>query len=260
MTLDLLKDTPSCEWPSSARDAIRGALRDPHSADRLLATQLAGDLGVINDELADDLLTVARAPEEPQDLRERAALAFGPVLEHTDSDGFDSINEVTFNAIQSTLRAVYRDRQAPKSVRRRALEASVRAPQAWHAGAVRDAWSSADDEWKTTAVFAMRYVPGFDREIRKALADPNPAIRVEAVRAAGVREIAPAWPKLKALLTSPPTDRDLFLAAIEAAPLVNPAKAQPILTELAEDPDQEFADAASDALTLVESDEPVRRT
>lgn len=249
MILHSLKESPSWEWPPSAREIIRAALRDSDVARRLLAAELAADPVVMNDEIAEDLLSLVRSPDEPPELRERAAISFGPVLEHTDADGFELITETTFDAIQQTLRAVYRDAKAPKLVRRRALEASVRAAQAWHAGAVRDAWSG-DDEWKITAAFAMQYVPGFDREIRKALGDANAEIRVEAVRAAGARGIVTAWPKLKAILASPPNDRDLFLAAIEAAPAVKPEKARAILAELSNSDDAEIADAAFDALTL----------
>jgi hypothetical protein len=55
------------------------------------------------------------------------------------------------------------DASVPTDVRRRILEASVRAPQDWHRDAIRAAYASDDDVWRLTAVFCMRSVRGFER-------------------------------------------------------------------------------------------------
>ena len=52
-----------------------------------------------------------------------------------------------------------------KEVKRPILEASVRAPEKWHKNAVAAAYRSKDEDWKLTAVFCMRFIRGFDKQI-----------------------------------------------------------------------------------------------
>ena len=103
------------------------------------------------------------------------------------------VAERTFHRIGESLRKLYMDAGVPEEVRRRILEASVRAPEDWHEEAVRAAYGSDDDAWRLTAVFCMRFVRGFDEQIVEALDSENPDIHYEAVCAAGAgRWTAPA--------------------------------------------------------------------
>jgi len=77
------------------------------------------------------------------------------------------------------------DVEVPKNVRRRILEASLRAPQDWHQDAIRAAYSSDDEDWNLTAVFSMRWVRGFDDQILEALDSDNQHVHYQAVLAAG---------------------------------------------------------------------------
>ena len=176
-----------------------------------------------------------------------------------DSDGLDEfldelddqpISELTFHRIQETLRARYRQADLPKLVRRRILEASVRAPRDWHRDAIRAAYADADREWRLTAVFAMGYVRGFDPQIVAALEDADAEIFYEAVGAAGNWGVDAAWPYVANLLTSADTDKLLLLAAIEAAASIRPKEAQPILLDLSDSADPEVAAAVSEALAI----------
>src|ERR1700722_6463781 len=83
MDLNDLRDTPPWERPGDAGRQIRKSLNNenPDSADRLLAAEFAGDLTVLDNDLANVLLAVVRNNEEPEELRATAAIAFGPVLE-----------------------------------------------------------------------------------------------------------------------------------------------------------------------------------
>jgi hypothetical protein len=72
----------------------------------------------------------------------------------------------------------------PKEVRRRTLEASVRAPESWHQNAITAAYSSGDKDWILTDVFSMRWVRGFDYQILEALKSADPEIHYEACQAA----------------------------------------------------------------------------
>ena len=195
MDLKLLKDIPPWEWPRGAAKTFLALLRDPHrdAGDRLLAAEFAGDLVVMNDALADALLSIVGSAAEPEDLRAQAAISLGPVLEQADEDEFDDpdavpVSEKSFRKIKQSLRKVYLDSGVPKLLRRRILEAAVRAPEEWHTGAIRSAYAGDDQEWKLTAVFGMNYVRGFDKQILQSLESADPAIHYQAVRAAGTWE------------------------------------------------------------------------
>ena len=229
-----------------------------NESDRLLAADLAGDLVAINDDLANALLAIVRSPGEPEQLRARAAISLGPVLEQTDIDGFEDpddappITEPMFRHIQDSLQKLYADDSIPKQVRRRILEASVRAPETWHQNAIQAAYSSGDKDWMLTAVFAMRFVRGFDDRILEALKSADPEIHYEAVEAAGNWALDAAWSHVVALVKDPATPQPLLLAAIGAVADIRPAEARKILADLAGSDDEEIAEAANEAIEMAE--------
>jgi hypothetical protein len=258
MNLKALQDTPPWEWPEGTGKALLDILRTdrPPKSDLLLATELAGDFTVVNDELVDALLAILRSDNSEQ-VRGRAAISLGPVLEHVDCEGLEDaddlpITERTFQRIQESLRSLYRDAKVPKEVRRRILEASVRAPQDWHRDAVRAAYSSDDEAWRLTAVFCMRFVPGFEEQILEALDSKNPAIHCEAVLAAGNWAVDAAWPHVAALVTSGETDKPLLLAAIDAVASIRPHEAADLRDDLADSDDAEIVAAVEDAMAMAE--------
>ena len=264
MELKTLLDTPPWDWPRDAGRMLQKILVDQRAtaSDRIVAAELAGDLTVINDDLADTLLTVVCSTDEPQQLRARAAISLGPVLEQAETDGFEDpddvpITERTFHNIQDSLEKVYRDNSTPKEVRRRSLEASVRAAKTWHQDAIRSAYSSGDKEWMLTAVFSMRWVRGFDDQILLALKNDDPAIRYEAVIAAGNWGLAGAWSHIVALVQDAGTPKPLLLAAIGAVGSIRPSEAREILVHLADSDDEEVAEAVDEAMAAadVPSDE-----
>ena len=139
MSIKTLKDTPPWQWPKNAAKIILGVLRNDQAdaGDRLLAAELGGDSVVINDDLAEALLSIVCNPREPGPLRGQAAISLGPALEYADIDGFEEpddvpITEPMFRKIQETLHKLYMDAQTPKDVQRAILEATVRAPEKWH--------------------------------------------------------------------------------------------------------------------------------
>src|SRR5205809_6493360 len=181
MDVKVLRDIPPWEWPEGAGKMFLDILREHQAAegDRLAAAELAGDFTVINDELVDLLLSILRSGDEPEKLRGQAAISLGPVLEYADMHGFEEADDIpiaerTFHRIQESLRKLYMDANVPRDVRRRILEASVRAPQDWHPDSIRAAYASDDEVWKLTAVFCMRFVRGFGAQILEALDSANP--------------------------------------------------------------------------------------
>jgi len=259
MDVKILQDTPPWDWPRGAAKRFLELLTDRRAdaSDRLVAAELAGDLTVMNDALADSLGAIVRSPEEPEPLRATAAIALGAVLEQADIDGFDDpddvpITERTFRNVQDSFQKLYFDDATPKEVRRRILEASVRAPESWHPNAIAAAYSSGDRDWMLTAVFTMRWVRGFDDQILEALDSADPEIHIEAVLAADNWALAGAWSHVAALVQNAGTPKLLLLAAMGAAASIRPAEAGIILVDLADSEDEEIAEAAVDAMGMAE--------
>jgi hypothetical protein len=257
MNIRTLSDIPPWEWPENARNVIADALanRQAKEEDRVIAAELAGDLIVMDEDLAGLLLGIVEDSSEPEDLRARGAISFGPILEQSDLErtGEDeeiSLSDEMFERIQETLKQLVEDERVPKEVRRRAMEASVRASQDWHQGAVRTAYDTGDSEWVLTAVFAMRWIRGFDDEVLKSLKSTDPEIHLEAVNAAGAKELDAAWPHVQNLVKDKRTPKPLLLAAIEASSCIRPSEAVPLLTDLADSSDEEIADAAEEAIMM----------
>jgi hypothetical protein len=259
--LKILQEIPPWEWPEGSGEIFLEVLHDEQAteSDQLIAAELAGEFSVINDELADALIDILHRSDKSEELRGTAAIALGPALEGVGLEGFDEdsdhpITEPTFITIQESLRTLYLDADhVPRDVRRRILEASVRAPQDWHRDAVRAAFSSDDEEWRLTAVFCMRFIPGFEEQILEALNSKNEEILREAVISAGEQVIDAAWPRVTALLDPSKTERSLLLAAIDAVASINPDLAPEVLNDLGGSEDDEIATAVYDALALQEA-------
>jgi hypothetical protein len=257
MNIMTLTDIPPWEWPANADEIILEILVDEtaSNSERLLAAGMAGDATVVNDVLADALLSIICNGSQPDDLRARSTISLGPALEYAFIEDFDApddipITEAMFSRIQQTFYEQFMDSRTPKLLQRRILEASVRAPQEWHQNAVRDAYIRNDNDWKLTAVFCMQYIRGFDKQILEALSSENPDIVYEAVCGAGNWEIDAAWPQISAFVTSAEIDRDLLLAAIEAAALIRPHEASDILNPLLDSDDEDIVDAVYEALAM----------
>jgi hypothetical protein len=263
MDLDTLQNTPPWEWQEEeARKTIHKILIDRRAsdADRETAAELAGQLVVMNDALAEALLAIVGSSDEPEELRGRAAISLGPVLEQASNEEFEGFEDPegvpvsleTYDEIKVSLHKLYTDETTPKDVRRRILEASVRAREDWNPGAIRVAYASGDRDWILTAVFSMQYIRGFDDQIMEALKSSDLDIHYHAIRAAGNWELDAAWPHIIKLLTDPATPKPLLLAAIEAAGCIRPQEAREILVDLTDSNDEEIADAAEEAMTMAE--------
>jgi hypothetical protein len=259
MDLKILKDLPPWEWPEGTAEVFLRTLRDggASGSERMLAAELAGDITVINDEIADALLCIARSSEELEVLRREAVLSLGPVLDYVDMEGFEdpyeaTISEKTFHTIRESLHELYMGAGIPEDVRRKALEASVQSPQDWQPDAVRKAYNGRDNSWKLSAVSCMRFIPGFKDQILEALESKNEDIHYEAVCAAGSWGLDSAWSHVAGLVTSKGTDKPLLLAAIDAAACIRPEEAAEILIALTASEDEEIAEAAQEALAMAE--------
>lgn len=263
MDLKILLDTPPWDWPRDAGKTFLEILKDPRAkkSDRLAAAELAGDFTVINDDLAAVLLEIIGNAGEPEKLRARAAISLGPALEQASNEELEDthefedpdavpITERMFHQIQDLLPRLYLDNAVPKEVRRRILEASVRAPDSWHPEAIQAAYSSGDRDWMLTAVFSMRWIRGFDKQILEALESADSDIHYEAVMAAGNWPVDAAWPHVVALVEDPDTPKDLLIAAIGATGSIRPREAGVVLVDLADSADEDIAEAADEAMSM----------
>lgn len=259
MKLTVLEGIAPWDWPDDARETILQALKDDRAdaPERLLAAELAGNFVANNDELVHALLDILHRGGETDELRGRAAISLGPILEEADIDGFDDLDDLaicedTFKQIQESFHRLYAASDVPKHVRRRILEASIRAPQDWHHDAVREAYASDDQDWKLTAVFSMRWVPGFNGEILESLDSENEHIQYEAVCAAGNWGLDAAWHHVSQLVKSKETDKDLLLACIDAVAKIRPQEAAMILYALTEYEDEDIVEAAHEAVAMAD--------
>ncbi len=257
MDLKTLLETPPWDWPRDTGKLLRRILTDERAdeSDKLTAARMAGEVTVINDELANCLTGIIRNPEAPVSLRSAAAISLGPVLELADVHEIEDPEYVpvgprTIRGIQDLLKQIHLDGSVPKELRRRSLEAAVRAPQDWQKQAIKTAYSSGDREWMLTAVFGMRRVRGFDKQILEALQSGDEEILCEAVDAAGNWEMDAAWPRVLALVEDPGTPRNLLLAAIAAVGIIRPDDAREALEHLEDSDDEEIAEAVEDALMM----------
>ena len=264
MDIKQYADMAPWEWPDNLGEDLLKLLgdADADTQDRLTAVSMAGDPCLVNDALAEALIAIVKDAGADESLRGRAAIALGPALEGTDlmmeleedeDEEEVSLSKAVFDGVQGALERCYRDSGCPKEVRRRCLEASVRAPREWHPEAVRSAYRSGDAEWRLTAVFAMSYIEGFDQQILESLEDDDPDIQYEAVSGAGSWALDAAWGHIAALLEAQATDTDLCLAAMEAAVNIRPEKTADLLEPLTRHSDPEIADAAREAIEMADA-------
>jgi len=271
MDMHTLAGTPPWDWPANVNDEILAVLRNQEAlkSERLLAVELAGDLGVIDDIMAEELLRILTSSGETETLRAQAAISLGPAFEEAEIGGFEdpdtlAVSEGMIQRAKASLRDLYHDPQIPKGVRRCALEASVRAPERWHPGAIRAAFHDSDPEWRLTAVFCMRFLPGFDDEIVEALNDDDVEVHLQAVQAAGDQGVDGAWSYVRRLVLvaasgapilpdDPDAERSLLWAAMNAVGRIRPLEAHETLSGLLESDDQDISEAAFEVLDLVEA-------
>lgn len=252
--LRILAATGIWDWPESARTFLLAALGDEDPECREQAASLLSQIS--DDEIAEALLAALESEDEIDSVRGAAAIALGPALEMCSVGDWEDdlepppLSAEGYAATQRRLRAVFEDEAAPKLVRRRALEAAVRAPEGWMADAARACFADEDADWKRTGLFAFGMLPGdFEREIVRGLGSDDAEVLREAVRAAGRAEIASA---ANAVITLAEESKDPILrrAAVEALSGLGGHRARDLLERLGDDEDEEIAEIASDALSL----------
>ncbi len=215
---------------------------------------------MIDEDIHDDagarrMLDILTDSEADPELRGQAAIKLGPGLqlcdERIDWDDLDLyFGKPTFEKIDQTFRRLYHDASTPKLVRRRILEAAVRAPLDWHEGAVRAAWETDDDDWRQTAVFGMGNIPGFEDQLLDIVKrdDLSEGVLREAVRAAGARELGKAEPIVRRVALDENRESYTRQLAIEALIWCGNDRSECALSKLTRHSDPDIADTAEWAL------------
>lgn len=242
---------------TSESQELLARLKDRSLADeeRIVAIRLAGDVTVLDDSLAESLLGLVKADDEPDDVRGAAAIALGPVLEDCDAYGADDedmvgISEDMFDRLREGLRQIVTDTGQPVDVRRRALEASVRAPEEWHVSQVRKAFASDDPLWKITGVFCMGFVPGFEEDLLATIEHDDDELAGEALRAAGNQVLDDAFETMRETALDEEVSLVRRIGAIEGLAGFMTSEASDLLADLSESGNPEIADAAEHAHSL----------
>jgi len=255
------------DWPDETAGQLARCLwdREAPEAQRRLALELVVELCDGLEEPFMACLEILCNPSESDQLRAEAAIALGPTLEEMDGlleedeeaselDPEDTwISPALFLRAKATLRELWYATELPELVRRKVLEASVRASQPWHCEAIRTAYAMGDADWTLSAVFAMQYVGGFEVEILESLAHLDLDVRCEAIQAAGNWSLEEAWPQVRSILDKGTRNKRLLLAAIEAAPALSP-EAQEYLQPYCESKDEDIADLAAEVLSMLEGE------
>ena len=244
------------DLPQESRGVLLDSLESDDAAVRLEALEMLSHS--LDDSLALRALDLARQDPD-EEVRVAAVLALGPGLGASEGDDFEEpgatrgspLSAETTAALGQGLKQLYFDSEAPKVVRRRALETAVFAPGAWQEGATRAAWASGDAEWKQSAIFAMARLPGFERELVEGLRDRSPLVRLESARAVGDSGIREAAARLLALARAADEEHLVRMAAMESLGLLGDRHALVALREIAAGADSELAYAARSAIARI---------
>jgi len=232
-------------------------LRGSEDEDRL---EVLEECGEVDDELAEELLRLIES-DAPDEIRAAAAIALGPTLEMMDTElddqgrvedsfGMAPLSQRVYDLVVETLRRVCLDQAEPVLVRRRVLEAAVRSPKDWQVDVIRSAWAGDDADWRLTAVFGMGYVTqaDFAAEIEAAFNSESQELQGEAIRAAGLRELASFLPEVTAIAADEGAAPELRYAAVEALGYLGDEDTVELLHDLTESDDEVLAEIAEEAL------------
>jgi len=262
-------------WPKVSlrrREALLEDLEEIHLADDLLCFEAVARLALKDKdpsvrtrsirilreyELVDLLLTFQDMAENDPDIDVRACAASALATYIYMGEVEDISPAKLKQAEECLLRLVTGSDSAV--VRRRALESLGYSSREEVNGLIKDAYSSNDQDWLSSALIAMGRSANSDwnPSVLKMLTHTQPGIRAEAASAAGELEIRSARPLLLDLLED--SDIDVRMAAIWALSQVGGTRVRKTLEKLLETTDDdEEADQIDKALENLDFTEEMR--
>ena len=263
----LLRDAASLNRsPDAAREGrIIAGLEHPD--DEVRGAAIGAATACPNDALVQQLMELAAHEDASVTAREAALIALGPALEeafmadaHLDAllglhpvDDAPPMTPETLDRAAARMELLYRDAATPRLIRRRALEAAVRAPAGWEPGAARAAWQSRDAEWRLTAVFCAGYLDGLEQCVLSALEDEDEGLVAEALEAVEASGLERAAGRVRALLEDTQRPLDIRGRACLALGQCGGSDDWDSLDALASSDDPELAEAAVLGLAVLDA-------
>jgi len=227
----------------------RFALQDEDPRVRLLAVCTLGDYEENN--LIQVFLQLLKTDGDTE-VREAAARALGRFVY---AGELDEISATLLRTIEDTLLSVINSEELP-GIRRAALEAMGYSSRDEIIPIIETAFTSNDQNWKASAVFAMGRSANIDwqPQIMATLQSKLPLLRCQAARAAGELEISEAIPYLIELIDDP--DDDTRLASIWSLSQIGGEGVRETLERMQEetedDRDYDFLESALENLSFNE--------
>jgi len=238
---------------------ILGALGDGDPDVTRTATDVAAEYIVMGfQQLRDGVIDLLDSTEASSNARVGAALALGPALETCSVEGYEDefgdtpLTKDQFDRVISTLQNIHTDRGADDLLRRKALEAAVRAGEpAWLEDAVRAAFNHDEPEWLHTAIFCSTYIGAdFTSDVVNALRSSDEDIVHAAVfAAADITVPRDGLTILARVANDASAPLPVRCGAIESLGAQGTDEAREPLYTLMNDANEVIADAANEALS-----------
>lgn len=223
------------------------ALNDPDPEVRAAAVDLLWDDESVS--MMTRLIEMAQW-DEAIPVRAAAASALGQFILLGELGEMDERETVR---AQDAVVSLLTDEDEDIDVRRRALEAIANCGHEIVEGAIEDAYYSADERMKASAIFAMGRTcdERWEEIVLREIDSSNPVFRYEAARASGELELREAVPALARL--SHESDREIQEVAIWSLGEIGGIQALKVLTRLAEEAenadDEDLLDLIDDAIS-----------
>lgn len=187
--------------------------------------------------------------DEATPVRAAAAKALGKYMLLAEMEELD---EVQAASVRQALLTTSRNPLEDVEVRRRAIESLGYLSDDEIRAVIEDAYNAPSERLQAGALSAMgrsldQYWSG---TILMELSNPNPEVRLEAVRASGELELKRAVPALVDLLEDP--NRPVLLGTLHALGQIGGPIARQALEMMAESEDEEVVQSAEDALAELE--------
>ncbi len=219
------------------------ALKDPDSEVQAIAIG-----GLWEDESPDLIPSFVYLLKQGQTSKVKAAAATA-LGRYIYLGELEEIDDTALMVVEQALLETIRQPDEDIEVIRRAVEAIAFSSQEGIEQIIENAYYHEDERMRVSAVFSMgrSYNSKWESIVLTELDNANPAIRFEAVRACGELELKAAVDQLIELITSE-EDSAVLQNAIWSLGQIGGFKAQELLEQLTESPDEAISAVAEEAL------------
>jgi HEAT repeat protein len=254
--LEDLEDLMESDSVLSFNDLAQLALNDADPKARAAGIRL---LWECDDRRLIPVFIKIMVEDEDELVRASAAAALGLFVYIGE---LDHLPEKIKNLVVDSLLTVMRGSDTAL-VRRRTLESLGFSGNDAIPPLIEEAFSSNDDQWMASALFAMGRSADerWESNILKTLANPSPDVQVEAIRAAGQLELDSALEPLLEMLREPENvDDDIKAAVVWSLSQIGGDEVRVVLNKLLEDieddDEADYIEMAIDNLKVFDENDP----